>query len=325
MTTITVGRTTLPVTNLDKVLYPATGFTKGDVLAYYQAISPVMLPHLARRPVTMKRYPDGVDGLSFYEKRCPSKRPAWVRDATVASTSHGELTFCTVDNVQTLLWMANRAALEYHTYLYRDGHEDEPTMLVFDLDPGEPATLLDCLELGLVLRDLLRDVGLESFPKTSGGKGLHLGVPLRGATFAQTKTLARAIAELLAREHPQRVTSRMAKSERRGRVLVDWSQNDHGKTTACAYTLRARARPTVSAPVGWDEVAEAKRKRKPERLVFETPQVLARVEELGDLFAPTLSLRQRLPALPDRLPRVIWSSTCQAPDGTVLADRKSVV
>jgi bifunctional non-homologous end joining protein LigD len=295
MTTITVGRTRLEVSNLDKVLYPATGFTKGEVIAYYQAIAPVMLPHLARRPVTVKRYPDGVDGLSFYEKRCPLKRPTWVHDSTVTSSTHGSLTFCVIDNAPTLVWMANRAALEYHTYLYRDGHEDEPTMLVFDLDPGAPATLSDCLDIAVVVRDLLHELGLQVFAKTSGGKGLHLGVPLRGATFSQVKTFARAVAELLAREEPKRVTSRMAKSERGGRVLIDWSQNDHGKTTACAYTLRARQRPTVSTPVSWEEIDEARRKRKTERLEFETSDVLARVADLGDLFAPTLTVRQRLP------------------------------
>lgn len=300
MTTLTLGRTSLDVTNLDKVLYPACGFTKGEVLAYYQAIAPVMLPHLAKHPVTVKRYPDGIDGVSFYEKRCPAKHPVWVHEATVSSTSHGSLTFCVVDNLATLLWMANRAALEYHTYLYRDGREDEPTMLVFDLDPGAPATLLDCLDLAIVVRDLLAELGLQVFAKTSGGKGVHLGVPLRGATFAQTKTFAHAVAELLARAEPRRVTSRMAKTERRGRVLIDWSQNDHGKTTACAYTLRARQRPTVSTPISWDEIAQARRRRKPELLHFEADDVVARVAEVGDLFAPTLTLRQKLPRrLPD--------------------------
>lgn len=295
MATISVGKTSLAVSNLDKVLYPTTGFTKGEVLAYYQAIAPVMLPHLAKRPVTVKRYPDGVDGLSFYEKRCPAKRPAWVHDSTVTSTTHGSLTYCVIDNAASLVWMANRAALEYHTYLFRDGHEDEPTMLVFDLDPGAPATLSDCLDIAIVVRDLLAELGLQVFAKTSGGKGLHLGVPVRGATFAQVKTFARAVAELLAREQPKRVTSRMAKSERGGRVLIDWSQNDHGKTTACAYSLRARQRPTVSTPVSWDEIEDARRKRKPERLQFEAAQVLERVAHLGDLFAQTLTLRQKLP------------------------------
>jgi bifunctional non-homologous end joining protein LigD len=296
MTTIMVGRTRLEVGNLDKVMYPATGLTKGGVLAYYQAIAQVMLPHLTGRPVTVKRYPDGVDGLFFYEKRCPLKRPDWVRGATVRSSTHGSLTFCTVDNAASLVWMANRAALEFHTYLYRAGHEDEPTMLVFDLDPGAPAGLIDCLDIGLLVRDMLGDLGLRVFAKTSGGKGLHLAVPLTGATFAQTKTFARLVAETLARADPRRVVSRMAKAERAGRVLIDWSQNDHGKTTACAYTLRARERPTVSTPVTWDEIEEARRRRRPERLRFETDTVLKRVADLGDLFAPTLTLKQKLPA-----------------------------
>lgn len=295
MTIIKVGRASLEVGNLTKVLYPATGFTKGDMLAYYEAIAPVMLPHLQKRPVTVKRYPDGVDSMSFYEKRCPAKHPPWVHEATVSSSTHGSITFCVIDNVATLVWMANRAAIEYHTYLYRDGHEDAPTMLVFDLDPGAPATLGDCLEIAVLLRDLLRDLDLQAFAKTSGGKGIHLGVPLTGATFAQTKAFARAVADLMVRELPGRVVSRMLKSERRGRVLIDWSQNDHGKTTACAYTLRARERPTVSTPVTWDEIEQARRTKKPERLLFESAQVLKRVAEMGDLFAPTLSLHQRLP------------------------------
>lgn len=296
MTLIAVGRVRLEVGNLDKVMYPATGLTKGGVLDYYRSVAAVMLPHLAGRPVTVKRYPDGIAGLSFYEKRCPPKRPAWVHGAAVTSSTHGSLTFCTIDNEASLLWMANRAALEYHTYLYRAGHEDAPTMLVFDLDPGAPAGLAECLDIGLLVRDVFSDLGLQVFAKTSGGKGLHLAVPLRGATFAQTKAVARLVAETLARAEPRRVVSRMAKAERAGRVLIDWSQNDHGKTTACAYTLRARERPTVSTPVAWEEIVEARRRRRAERLRFETGAVVERIASLGDLFAPTLTLKQKLPA-----------------------------
>lgn len=295
MTTISAGRVTLPVTNLDKVFYPANGFTKGDVLAYYEAIAPLMLPHLAKRPVTVKRYPDGVDGLFFYEKRCPDPHPPWVHQATVASDTHGSITFCVIDNLATLLWQANRAALEFHTYLYRDRHEDQPTMLVFDLDPGPPATLLDCLDIAQLVRAVIEDQGLKVFAKTSGGKGLHLGVPLQGATFLQVKTFAHTLADLLAREEPRRVVSRMAKVERTGRVLIDWSQNDHGKTTVCAYSLRAGVEPTASTPVTWEEIAQAQRKRRPELLRFHATEVVKRVAEVGDLFAPTLTLRQKLP------------------------------
>lgn len=297
MVRIAINDVSLDLTNLDKVLYPATGFTKGEVLRYYEAISPVMLPHLAKRPVTVIRYPNGVDDKFFYEKRCPLTRPTWVSTAVVPSKRHGTIGFCTIGNPQSLLWMANRAAIEYHPYLFRTDTDDQPTMLVFDLDPGAPATLPDCLAIGTVLRDLLAELGLKSFPKTSGGKGLHLGIPLAGATFAQTKAFAKGIADLLAREEPERITSIMAKAKRRGRVFIDWSQNDHGKTTACAYTLRAREHPTVSTPVTWDEVERARRRGKPDLLRFEPNDVLQRVRELGDLYAPTLTLAQKLPAI----------------------------
>jgi bifunctional non-homologous end joining protein LigD len=297
MVRIAVNDETLDVTNLDKVLYPSTGFTKGDMLRYYEAINPVMLPHLAERPVTVIRYPNGVDDKFFFEKRAPAKRPSWLETVTVSSKRHGTIEFPTIDNPQSLVWMANRAAIEYHTYLFRRDSNDQPTMLVFDLDPGAPASLLDCLDIGLVLRDMLAHLGLKAFAKTSGGKGLHLGVPLVGAPFDQTKAFAKSVADLLAREEPKRVTSIMAKSERPGRVFIDWSQNDHGKTTACAYTLRAREHPTVSTPVTWEEVERARRRKKPEALRFEADDVLKRVNDVGDLFAATLTLKQRLPRI----------------------------
>ena len=297
MARITVNDETLEVTNLEKVLYPSTGFTKGDLLGYYQAISPVMLPHLSSRPVTVIRYPDGVAGTFFYEKRCPAKRPEWVKSTSVVSTRHGSLSYCTIDNPQTLVWMANRAAIEYHTALFRADSEDEPSMLVFDLDPGAPATLLECLDIGILLRDMLAQLGLASFAKTSGGKGLHLGVPIRGTSFAELKAFAKSVADLVAREEPTRVTNIMAKVQRKARVFIDWSQNDHGKTTACAYTLRARERPMVSAPVSWDEIERARRRKKPDALLFDAEHMLQRIQEVGDLFAPTLSLRQRLPKM----------------------------
>ncbi|HEX3134570.1 MAG TPA: non-homologous end-joining DNA ligase [Planctomycetota bacterium] len=297
MARIAVNDEALDVTNLDKVLFPASGFTKGEHLRYYEDISPVMLPHLARRPVTVIRYPNGIQGKFFFEKRCPAKRPDWVASTSVTSTRHGRIDYCTIDNPQTLVWMANRAAIEYHTALFRADHEDEPTMLVFDLDPGAPATLLQCLDIGVVLRDLLAQLGLKAFAKTSGGKGLHLGIPLRGARFAEVKAFAKSVADLLAREEPKRVTSVMTKAERTSRVFIDWSQNDHGKTTACAYTLRARERPLVSAPLSWDEIERARRRKKPDALLVDPEQMRRRVQEVGDLFAPVLSLRQRLPKL----------------------------
>lgn len=293
-------RTAATFTNLAKVLYPRAGFTKGDVIDYYRRVAPAMLPHLAGRPISMKRLPDGVSGETFFEKRCPVGRPAWVHARSVRSTRFGSIDYCTVENVESLLWLANRAALELHAYLYRADAEDVPTMLVFDLDPGAPATLLDCLDIGVELRDLLSGLGLRCYAKTSGGKGLHVAVPLNrpDATFARTKSFAEAVARLLASYHPERVTATMARSERPGRVFIDWSQNDHGKTTVCAYSLRARELPTVSTPVDWSEIDAARRRRSADRLVFTADQALERVAKLGDLFAPVLDQRQELP---DRL------------------------
>ncbi|MBA3935906.1 MAG: ATP-dependent DNA ligase [Planctomycetes bacterium] len=284
-------------THLDKVYYPDAAFTKGDMMHYYQSVGPTMLPHLAKRPVTVIRYPDGVAGGFFFEKRCPEKRPAFMKTVSVTSERYGTIAFCAVDNLPSLLWLANRAAIEFHTYLFRGARETAPTMMVFDLDPGAPATIADCVEIALIIRGLLRELGLECFAKTSGGKGLHLGVPVQGTTFAATKAFARGIATTLERREPLRVTASMAKAARAGRVFFDWSQNDHGKTTACAYTLRARRTPTVSTPVAWDELELALRRKRCTSLSFTAAEVLARVARLGDLFAPALTLRQRLPAV----------------------------
>jgi bifunctional non-homologous end joining protein LigD len=284
------------VTRPDKVLYPASGFSKADLISYYERISPVMLPHLAHRPVTLVRYPDGVEGISFYEKRCPAQAPRFLRSAAVTSSSHGTITYCMIENAPSLLWLANRAAIEFHTFLYRMPRQDAPTMMVFDLDPGAPATIADCIEVALELHGLLTELGLEAFAKTSGGKGLHILVPLQGAAFAQTKACARDLAEALTQHAPRRVTATMAKAKRTGKVFIDWSQNDHGKTTACAYTLRARSTPTVSAPVRWSELERVHARDAARDLVFSPEAVLARVASLGDLWAALLTVKQRLPA-----------------------------
>ena len=280
----------VPLTNLDKVLYPEAGFTKGQVIAYYRAIAPV-------KPVSLKRLPDGVEGLAFFEKRAPARRPTWVHSAPVSSSRHGTLDYVVVDNLQTLVWLANRAALEIHAYLFRAATEDLPTAVIFDLDPGPPAALAECLPLALELRDLLADLGLRSFPKTSGGKGLHLLVPIDGrGGFAASKAFALAVARILEQRHPQLVTTTMAKAGRQGKIFIDWSQNDHGKTTVCAYSLRARPMPTASAPLQWTEVERAVRSGHPEKLVFEAEALVARTARIGDPAAELLSLRQRLPA-----------------------------
>jgi bifunctional non-homologous end joining protein LigD len=289
----------LQFSNLDKVLYPATGFTKGDVVDYFLQIAPVLLPHLRNRALTLKRYPNGVDSQFFYEKRCPAHRPDWVSTAEIWSDTNDEnINYCVVNDRPTLAWLGNLACLELHTMLSHADRPDTPTTMVFDFDPGAPADLLDCLEVGIRMKDVLSHLGLECFPKTSGGKGLHLWVPLNApATFEQTKSFAHAAALILEKDDPNRVTSVMRKDLRVGKVLIDWSQNDAHKTTACAYTLRARQQPTVSTPVTWEEIGGTLKKRDVSRLTFTAPQVLDRVEQQGDLFAKVLKLKQKLPRL----------------------------
>jgi bifunctional non-homologous end joining protein LigD len=286
--------------NLDKVFYPEAGFTKGDVVDYYARVAPALLPHLRDRPLTLKRYPEGVAGPFFYEKRCPRHRPDWLRTEPVWSEGNQEfIRYCVVDDLASLVWLASIADLELHPALAAAREIDTPTAMVFDLDPGPPADLLSCCDVALLLRRLMGGFGLESFAKTSGSKGIQVYVPLseRGATYDDTKTFAHAVARLLERRHPGLVVERMTKELRRGKVLVDWSQNDRNKTTVCAYSLRARPRPTVSTPLRWAEVERAARTRRAEGLVLEAGEVLARLDRHGDLFAPVLSLRQRVPAL----------------------------
>ena len=296
-TILTVEGRKLPVSNLNKVLYPKAGFTKGHVIDYYIRIAPVLLPHLKDRALTMKRYPNGVEGMFFYEKNCPSHRPAWVKTAKI--WSHGnqrDMHYCLAQDLPTLVWAANLADLELHTSLARKKDIARPTMMVFDLDPGPPADIVQCCQVGLFLRDLLGTMKLESWAKTSGSKGLQVYVPLNTpVTFDQTKALARALAEHLEREHPDLVVHKMLKSLRTGKVLVDWSQNDEHKTTINVYSLRAREQPTVSTPVSWDEVAACRKKKNAKLLRFTSDRVLARVEKSGDLFSPVQTLKQKLP------------------------------
>jgi bifunctional non-homologous end joining protein LigD len=291
------GRT-LRLTNLDKVLYPAVGFTKRDVIAYLVAIAPVLLPHLADRPLTLKRYPNGVDGKHFFEKQCPRHRPDWVSTADVRMSSK-TIGFCLAQDVPTLAWLGNLADLELHTSLSRAQTPDLPDTLVFDLDPGPPATIVECCRVAVWLHAMFEGLGVRAFPKTSGSKGMQVYVPLHSAdvTYDDTKGVARAVAELLESEEPELVVSRMTKTLRPGKVLVDWSQNDAKKTTVNVYSLRALQRPTVSAPLHWDEVRACAEAQDPDLLVFDAAQVLARVEEHGDLFAPVAALVQELPRL----------------------------
>jgi bifunctional non-homologous end joining protein LigD len=292
-----VGRRRVDLSNLQKVLYPEAGFTKGQVVDYYLRVAPYMLPHLKNRPLTLKRYPNGVDQMFFYEKRCPVHRPAWVTTGKVWSEGNDDyISYCVVNDAATIVWLANLACLEMHTLLSRLPKADVPTSMVFDLDPGPPADILDSIRIALLMRDTLVHFGLRSFAKTSGSKGLHLWVPLNTpVTFDRTKQFAHAIALLMEREHPKHVLSMMSKQQRQGKVFIDWSQNDDHKTTACVYTLRAKSQPTVSTPVTWDELESALKKRDPARITFTADQTLKRVEKLGDLFAPVLKLRQKLP------------------------------
>jgi bifunctional non-homologous end joining protein LigD len=287
----------LAVSNLNKVLYPKVGFTKGQVIDYYIRIAPVLLPHLRDRPLTMKRYPNGVDAEFFYEKNCPSHRPSWVRTAKIWSEGNQRIMdYCLANDLPTLVWAANLADLELHTSLSRKQEVARPTMMVFDLDPGPTADIVQCCQVGLWLRDLLGQLQLKSWAKTSGSKGLQVYVPLNApVTYDDTKGLARALAEHLEGEHVALVVSKMLKSLRTGKVLVDWSQNDEHKTTVCVYSLRAKDEPTVSTPVTWEEVENCLKKKKPDLLKFRSNKVLARVEKMGDLFAPVETLKQKLP------------------------------
>jgi bifunctional non-homologous end joining protein LigD len=287
----------LSLSNLSKVLYPATGFTKADVIDYYSRIAAVMLPHLEGRPPTLVRAPDGPDGERFYEKRCPPHRPKWLpTEAVVAGGGHQG---CVIEELPALVWLANLAALELHTHQWTVADPWHPTAVVLDLDPGAPANVVDCCRVALELRELLAHFDLVSVIKTSGGKGLHLSVPLNTgrATHDDTKRFALALGQLLESRDPRRLTVDMAKEKRAGRVFVDWSQNDSHKTTVCAYSLRIREHPTVSTPLSWDEIERAIESGDDRALTFEAHDTLERVEAFGDLYEGTLAVRQELPAL----------------------------
>jgi bifunctional non-homologous end joining protein LigD len=290
----------LSLSNLDKVLFPQVGFTKGQLIDYYTRVAPALLPHLRGRPLTLKRYPDGVEGQFFYEKQSPGHRPEWVRTAAVWSRHNSRtIDFTLADDLATLVWLAQLGNLELHTSLALAVDVASPTILAFDLDPGPPATIVECARVALDLRAVFSHLGMQAFPKTSGSKGMQVYVPLNseGVTYAQTKPFAQGIARLLERRRPELVVSDMRKSLRSGKVLVDWSQNDEHKTTVSVYSVRARERPTVSTPLEWDEVEAVIESGDPDDLAFTTDEVLERVAEHGDLFAPVTSLVQPLPPL----------------------------
>jgi bifunctional non-homologous end joining protein LigD len=295
---IVVEGRTLKLSNRGKVLYPQSGFTKGELVDYYAAVAPVLLPHLAARPVTFKRYPDGVEGKFFYEKRCPPHRPEWVRTAAISSERKGTIDYCLIEDLPTLTWAANLASIELHPSLSRAPDIERPTAMVFDLDPGAPAGLRECCRVALAISELLGELGLQTVVKTSGSKGLQVYAPLNTkVSYEQTKPFAHAVAQLLETRHPKRVTSRMGKDLRAGKVLIDWSQNDRHKTTVSVYSLRAQEQPTISTPLRWEEIELGLRSRGELQLSAEPAELLRRVAEHGDIFAPLSTLTQALPDL----------------------------
>ena len=292
----------LRLTNLDKVLYPEVGFTKGEMVDYYAKAAPAIVPHLRGRAVTLRRFPEGVEDLdsAFFEKRCPKHRPKWVKTTRVqAGPNAGKIDFCVCDSLPTLIWMAQLAAIELHPSLSLGRAHKRPTVLAFDLDPGPPADVVDCARVALRLREVLGQLELESFVKTSGSKGMQLYVPLNGkATYEDTRPFAQALAQLIAKQTPDEVLAKMGKkTDRSGKVLIDWYQNNERKTTIAVYSLRARERPTVSTPVTWEEVEAVAESGDGSKLIFEASDVLKRIEKHGDLFAPVLELKQQLPKL----------------------------
>lgn len=289
----------LKLSNLQKVLYPAAGFAKKDVIDYYVRIAPAILPHISGRALTRKRYPDGVDKEPFFEKNAPMHKPDWVKTAPIWSEGgHRTVYYILANDLATLVWLANLAAIELHPSLAMAKDIKCPTVMVYDLDPGPPANMVQCCQVAMWLREIFEHLGLQSFPKTSGSKGLQLYVPLNTPTsFDATKMFARALAQVLEQDHPEHVVSDMKKRLRTGKVFVDWSQNDEHKTTVAVYSLRAREHPTVSTPVTWDEVERCLKKKDPGILVFESSQTIARFEKIGDLFEPVLKIKQKLPDL----------------------------
>ena len=289
----------LSLSNLEKNLYISYGFTKAQILEYYRRMATFILPHLRDRALTFKRYPEGVEKDFFYEKRCPSHRPAWVKTAEILQEGRERMTVCLVNDLETLIWAENLASVELHVPLARAHSPATPDSVVFDLDPGDPAGLQECARVALILRDLLSRMGLASYVKTSGKKGLHVYVPLnrKETTFEDTKTFSRAVAGIVQKHFPDLVTARMAKQERKAKVFINWSQNDASKTMVCVYSLRAREKPMVSFPLEWSELENPKGLGDPERLQITHAEALSRVEKKGDLFREVLVKEQKLPPL----------------------------
>lgn len=314
----------LKLTNLDKVLYPVTGFTKGQVIDYYARIAPVLIPHFTQHALTLKRYPNGVDQPFFFEKNATQHRPDWIKTTPVWSdANHRTVNYILLNDLPTLVWISNLAAIELHPSLARAEDITQPTMVVFDLDPGPPADIVQCCQVGLWLRDIFEHFGLKSFPKTSGSKGLQIYIPLNTTTnYDVTKSFAHALARLLESEHRNLVVSDMKKELRKGKIFVDWSQNDEHKTTIGVYSLRAREHQTVSTPVKWEEVEHCLKKKDAKLLVFEADEVLKRVDKMGDLFEPLPKLKQKLPKLPGLEKESEPVKTSKVPDIAAQVEKK---
>lgn len=289
----------LSLSNLEKDLYPSYGFTKAHILEYYRRIAKFILPHLKDRALTLKRYPEGVEKDFFFEKRCPSHRPGWLKTANVSRHSEETMTVCLVNDLETLIWVENLASVELHVPLARAGSPETPDSMVFDLDPGDRANILDCAKVALILLELLSGLGLASYVKTSGKKGLHVYVPLnrKETTFEDTKKFSKAVAIIMQKNYPDLVTAKMAKEYRKGRVFINWSQNDSSKTMICVYSLRARERPVVSFPLEWPELQSLAGQGDPEKLQVLHSEAVRRAEKQGDLFREVLVKKQKLPHL----------------------------
>lgn len=289
----------LSLSNLEKDLYPSYGFTKAHILEYYRRIAKFILPHLKDRALTLKRYPEGVEEGFFFEKRCPSHHPEWVKTAEVSPDGGEPMTVCLVNDLETLMWVENLASLELHVPLARAGSPETPDSMVFDLDPGDGAHLPDCARVALILRDLLTHLRLASYAKTSGKKGLHVYVPLnrKETTFEDTKRFSKAVAEIMQKNYPNLVTSRMAKEYRKAKVFINWAQNDSSKTMICVYSLRAREKPIVSFPLAWKELEDSAGQGDPEKLVVMHSEAVRIAEKQGDLFREVIMKKQKLPYL----------------------------
>jgi bifunctional non-homologous end joining protein LigD len=287
----------LSLSNLEKVFYPSHGLTKAHVIEYYRRIAPFILPHLKDRALTFKRYPEGVEKDFFFEKRCPSHRPAWVKTTQIPKGDAEFMTVCLVNDPETLVWVENLASVELHVPLARADFPERPDFMIFDLDPGDRAGIPECARVAVIIRDLLLGMGLASYVKTSGKKGLHVYVPLnrKETTFEDTKTFSRTVAEMIEKHYPELATAKMTKKKRNAKVFIDWSQNDASKTTICVYSLRAWERPTVSFPLEWKELKNPAGSGNPERLRVTHSEALSRAEKNGDLFREVLVKKQKLP------------------------------